>query len=313
MKQSEMLEKLETPVGRVEVVLDTDAFNEIDDQFAIAYMLSAPEKLDVRAIYAAPFHNAKSSSSEDGMNKSYDEIMKLLDLAGKMDLKRCVYRGSRDYLPDERTPVDSPAARDLVERAMAHSGEDPLYVVAIGAITNVASAILMRPEIIDRMALVWLGGHAHEWPDNREFNLMQDVAAARVVFNCGVALIQLPCNGVVDRATVTGPELRHWLMGKGPLCEYLAQNAIREAESYAKGTAWSRVIWDVTAVAWLLDEDRSMLRSRLACSPIPEYDHRYAFDATRHFIRYVYHVDRDRLFTDLFTRLTSAFAPESAC
>ena len=233
MKQSEMLEKLETPVGRVEVVLDTDAFKEMDDQFAIAYMLSAPEKLDVRAIYAAPFHNAKSSSPEDGMNKSYDEIMKLLDLAGKMDLKRCVYRGSRDYLPDERTPVDSPAARDLVERAMAHSGEDPLYVVAIGAITNVASAILMRPEIIDRMALVWLGGHAHEWPDNREFNLMQDVAAARVVFNCGVALIQLPCNGVVDRATVTGPELRHWLMGKGPLCEYLAQNAIREAESYA--------------------------------------------------------------------------------
>lgn len=312
MTTQKLIEKLETPKGRVDVVLDTDAYNEIDDQFAIAYMLHAPERLNVRAIYAAPFYNDKSSGPEDGMLKSYNEIFKLLDLDDQSQMKDRVYMGSRSYLPDEHTPVDSPAARDLVERAMGYSPDAPLYVVAIGAITNVASAILIEPEIIDRMVLIWLGGNALEWPHNREFNLMQDVAGARVVFGCGVPLVQLPCAGVVDHATVTGPELTHWLMGKSPLCDYLARNTIEEAESYAKGTAWSRVIWDITAVAWLLDEDQQMLSSRLAFSPVPEYDHRYAFDSTRHMFRYVYHVNRDLLFTDLFTRIASKAIADKA-
>lgn len=61
---------------------------------------------------------------------------------------------------------------------MEHSEEKPLYVLAIGAITNVASALLMEPEIKNRMVLVWLGGNAYSWPDNKEFNLFQDVAGA---------------------------------------------------------------------------------------------------------------------------------------
>ena len=78
---------------------------------------------------------------------------------------------------------------------MAQPDDQPLYVVAIGAITNVASALLMKPEIAEKIVLVWLGGHAWTWPDTREFNLIQDVAAARVVFGCGVPLVQLSCMG----------------------------------------------------------------------------------------------------------------------
>ena len=65
------------PREKVDVVLDTDAFNETDDQFAIAYMLAAPEKLRIRALCAAPFFNAHSSSPADGMEKSYQEILKI--------------------------------------------------------------------------------------------------------------------------------------------------------------------------------------------------------------------------------------------
>jgi inosine-uridine nucleoside N-ribohydrolase len=52
----------------------------------------------------------------------------------------------------------SEAARNLVERAMASDPSDPLYVVAIGAITNVASAVLMEPAVAERIVIVWLGG-----------------------------------------------------------------------------------------------------------------------------------------------------------
>ena len=55
MTQEQYLKNLTVPVGKIDVVLDTDAYNEIDDQFAISYLLKKPEKLQVRGICAAPF------------------------------------------------------------------------------------------------------------------------------------------------------------------------------------------------------------------------------------------------------------------
>lgn len=301
MKQEQLLKNLEVPSSAVDVVLDTDAFNEIDDQFAISYLLYSAEKLHVKAINAAPFLNTKSVSPQDGMEKSFAEILKILDLASRNDLSDSTYRGSKTYLPDEKTPVVSPASEHLASLALRYSAERPLYVAAIGAITNIASAILMRPEIRENIVVVWLGGNS---ADAAEFNMCQDIAAARVVFGCGVPLVQLPCGGVVDSFYTTGPELEHWLVGKNRLSDYLAENVIREAEKYAKGKPWSRVIWDVTAVAWLLNDHQRFMNDRLERSPVPEYDFHYAFDKNRHFIKYVYHISRDPIFEDLFNKLT---------
>ena len=80
MNMDQLFRNLSAPNGKVDVVLDTDAYNEIDDQFAIGYMLKKTEKFNVRGICAAPFTNEKSSGPEDGMEKSYDEILKLLSL-----------------------------------------------------------------------------------------------------------------------------------------------------------------------------------------------------------------------------------------
>ena len=269
--------RLRKPVGRVDVVLDTDTYNEIDDQYALSYMIRSDEKLDVKAIYAAPFSNRKAATPAEGMEKSSEEIQNILWLNGREDLRQITWRGSTQYLPDEKTPVCSPAAKDLADRAMKYSSERPLYIIAIGAITNIASAILLNPEIINRTVLVWLGGNAYNWPNNREFNLFQDVAAARIVFGCGIPLIQLPCMGVVSAFTTSGPELE-------------------------AGSTWSRAIWDVTAVGWLLDGDFES--DTLVHAPIPEYDDRYAFDDTNHFIRYVYYIKRDNLLADLFKKLS---------
>lgn len=298
----DFISRLNKPQGIVDVVIDTDTYNEIDDQFALSYLIKSEEKLNLKAIYAAPFHNEKSSGPEDGMEKSYQEIIKLLTLLDREDLKDFVYKGSRKYLASEQEPVQSAAAEHLVRLSREYSKERPLYVVAIGAITDIASAILLDPAIIDRIVLVWLGGNAISWPDNKEFNLYQDVAAARIVFGCGIPLVQLPCMGVVSAFTTSGPELEHHLKGKNKLCDYLADNTIKEALKFSEVSAWTRVIWDVTAVAWLLDGD--FMEDYLIHSPIPEYDGRYAFDNNRHLMRYVYHINRDKLFTDLFEKLT---------
>lgn len=296
LSMEQRVKMLRCPEGPADMVLDTDAYNEIDDQFAIAYALNVG-KLTVKALYAAPFSNPRSSGPADGMEKSYQEIEKLLRLMGK---ERPVLRGSAGYLQDEKTPVVSEAARDLSKRAMEYSPERPLYVVAIGAITNIASAILMQPEIADRIVVVWLGGHALHYFNNKEFNIMQDVAAARVVFGCGVPLVILPCQGVVSSFLTTEPELRAWLSGKNALCDYLVENTVDAMNKYAKGRVASRVIWDATAVGWLLNDEEKFMIDRLIPTPIPEYDHYYAQDQSRPLCCYVYYIRRDALMGDLF-------------
>ena len=295
------LKMLQCPPGPADMVLDTDAYNEIDDQFAISYALRSKEKLTVKALYAAPFLNSRSDNPRDGMEKSYREILKLLELARE---DAPVFRGSGMYLTGEDKAVPSPAAADLAERAMAYSAGHPLYVVGIGAITNVASALIMNPKIADRIVVVWLGGNALHFKDNREFNISQDVAAARVLFASGAPLVMLPCMGVVSAFTTTGSELSYWLFGRNKLADYLCENTIREANTYAEGRVWSRVIWDVTAVAWLLNDGDRFLEHKLISTPIPEYDHYWAHDDRRQLCRYVTHVHRDALFGDLFKKLS---------
>lgn len=303
MKQKDLLffQRLSKPEGKIDVVLDTDTYNEVDDQFALAYLLCRRDRINLKAICAAPFHNAKSESAADGMEKSFQEIHHILNLMGKEEYAPWVYRGSADWLPDEETPVHSEAAEKLAELAMEYSPENPLYIVAIGAITNVASALLLKSEITDRIVIVWLGGNAHDWPDNQEFNCVQDVAGARVIFDSGAAVVQLPCAGVVSAFKTTAGELEMFLRGKNKLCDYLVDIVERDGAAESPYKTWSRVIWDVTAVGWLLEED--FMRDKLVPSPIPQYDHHYSFDPDRHFIRYVYWINRDALFDDLFEKL----------
>lgn len=300
MTIEQRIKNLAVPEGRIDVVLDTDAYNEIDDQFAISYLLKSKEKLNTKAIYAAPFFNVNSESPKDGMEKSYDEILKLLSLLNE---EVDVFKGSENYLENEKTPVISFAAQDLAQRVKNYSPENPLYVVAIGAITNIASAILLNPQVAENAVVVWLGGHAHHYCHTKEFNMYQDVAAARVVMKSGVAFVQLPCMGVVSQFAVSKPELEFWLKGKNDLADYLAENTIKTAEDYAKGTAWTRVIWDVTAVAWLLNDNEKFMESRLIPMCIPTYDNFYATNYNGNLMRYVYNIKRDNLMNDLFQKI----------
>ena len=301
MTNEQRLKNLSIPTGVVDVVLDTDAYNEVDDQFAIAYLLRSKERADVKAIYAAPFLNSRSTDPRDGMEKSYDEIERLLSLMGE---SLPVFRGSDAFLTNEKEPVISPAALDLAKKAKQYSPQKPLYVVAIGAITNVASAILLEPLVAENTVVVWLGGHARHYHDNKEFNLFQDIAAARVVMGSGVPFVQLPCEGVVSSFRISKPELEFWLVDKNPLSDYLARNMIEEAETYGHGTPWTRVIWDVTAVAWLCNDDERLMLSRTVPIALPTYDHSYAQIQSGHPMRYVYGIRRDALMKDLIDKLT---------
>jgi len=297
IEESVRVQKLIPPSGKVRAVLDTDTYNEIDDQFALVYALLSPESIDLKAVYAAPFSNKRAAEPGEGMEKSYEEILRVL---AKMSIasEGFAFRGSTSYITDPANPESSPATQDLIERAKSSTPDDPLYVIAVGAITNVANAILIDPSIIHNIVVVWLGGNGHNWPIQREFNYYQDLNASRTVFDSGVPFVQLPCMPVVTHLATTVPEMEAYVGGRGAIGDYLLEIF---KDYHDDHYAWSKVLWDMTAIAYVIEP--GWTPSDLKHSPIVTNDFTYSFSDSRHFIRVVNYIHRDPIFRDFFTKL----------
>ncbi len=298
---ADLLRMLTPQAPRLRLVLDTDTYNEVDDQFAIAHLMLASDRFDLEAICAAPFHNERSSGPAEGMELSYNEIIAVLDAIG-MERRPAVLRGSTAWMGAAKQPVPSAAAEDIVARARSATPEAPLHVVAIGAVTNVSSALLMAPDILDRIVVTWIAGHVLDWPSCADFNLKQDIGAAQVLFDSGCALALVPAMGVSSHMLCTVPEIERFVAPHGAIGALLAQRFA----SYRPGILWSKEIWDLAAAAWLFDA--AWVRSELIPRPIVTDNGTWSFDRRRPPMRYVSMVNRDRIMIDFYNRL-QAFAP----
>jgi inosine-uridine nucleoside N-ribohydrolase len=291
------------PTGRVQAVLDTDTYNEIDDQYALAYCILSPNRMDLEAVYAAPYLNSRSTSAGDGMEKSYQEILRILKLLGRSS-ERFAFRGSDRFMAAAGKPVESAAAQDLVKRAM-QPRTAPLYVLAIGCPVNVSSALLMEPKIKDKIVVVWLGGTTHEWPSAREFNLDQDIHASRVLFDSGVPLVQVPTKNVSEHLRTTIPEMERCMKGRSRLGDYLFEQFADYAKAHTQDKPanypWSKVIWDISTVAWIVEP--KWVPSALVPSPLLTDGFQWKREPGRHLIRVATNVNRDAVFFDLFEKL----------
>lgn len=296
LSASQRLSLLESVTGPVSMVLDTDTYNEIDDQFALVYALLSKERLKLEAVYAAPFHNRRSSGPEEGMEKSYEEILRVLERMNHPH-QDFVFKGARQWMAAPDQPVRSEVVDDLIARAKAER-DGPLYVVAIGAPTNVASAIAAAPEIIERIVVVWLGGQPLNWHSASEFNLQQDMVASRLLFDSGVALMLLPCLNVAEHIKTTQAEMERFVKGRGAIGDYLFQiYSDYSPDHFAR----SKEIWDLAPLAWLVNPD--WMQSALAHSPLLTDERTWSHDPRRHFIREVLSLRRDAIFGDLFQKL----------
>jgi purine nucleosidase len=290
---------ISTASSPVRVVLDTDTYNEVDDQFALAHLLMSPDRINLEAVYAAPFFNPscndRSTSPANGMEKSYEEILRVLELVPTPKPPK-VFRGSTRFMSGPGKPVESQAAVDLVQRAKAVRGEK-LYVLAIAAPTNIASALLMDPKIAENIVVVWLGGHAPYWPHTREFNLEQDIHASRVLLNFDVPLVLVPCYPVTSHLITTVAELEQQLAPFSKLGAYLT-DIVRDYKGNPPG--WSKNIWDISASAWMINSDWAKTDEKP--SPILKDDFTWQLKPDRRLIQIVREVDRDAIFADFFAK-----------
>ena len=334
--------------GPARVLIDTDTANEIDDQFAIAWAMLSPDRMDVEAIVAEPYghlhmreeliaavaarrEGTASDLVEDkyetwvthliehgidpktmdlpgpaeGMELSYHEIITVLDKMG-LPHDGLVFRGSDRYMAAADVPVKSEGAERIIEAALSDD-ERVLYVVAIGAVTNVASALLMAPEIVERMVVTWTSGYP-TWTDlcNRpSLNLVQDPHASRLLYSSGVPLVYLPGYHIGAQLRFSLPEMETWIKGKGEIGDYLfhlyANNPIHIQRGVEPFPGQSWVIWDLINIGWQID--RSWVPTRTTPTPRLDDGLYWRERPDGPLMLEAVGIDRDAIYRDLIAKL----------
>lgn len=320
--------------GPVRLVIDTDAANEIDDQFALAWALLAPERLRIEAIHAAPYGHGDYFASllaaatrregafataweelavlvgadqiaqmiathppAEGMEASFAEIERVIDAASPT-LRPPVKRGSERFMADATDAVPSEAASHLID--LVHASDEPLYVAIMGAPTNVASALLADPSIAAKLVAVFVAGFPSASPHvDDSFNLIQDRHASARLFAPSTNLVYLPGYQVAETLSVSLPDVERHVQGHGPLGDLLYQLYVDNPMAAAPdrpGHSW--VMWDLAPLAWLIDP--TWVRTFVAAGATIGENHHWTPSAGQHLE--AFRIDRRAVYTDLFAR-----------
>ncbi|MEP3846610.1 MAG: nucleoside hydrolase [Paracoccaceae bacterium] len=348
-----MTDRLALPKGDgpVRLLIDTDAANEIDDQYAIAWALLSPEHMTVEAVTAVPFsfahHQPELLAAEkaleegtvrqehlvggfqgwlsrlhaqgrraadlnfvgpaEGMALSHTEICTIYEKLGMSHQGR-VFAGAERYMQSPEDIVESDAVDTIIR--LARAGDAPLYIAAMGCVTNIASALLKAPDIIDRIVVIWTSAYPSSAPHcNRpSLNLVQDTHASRLIFDCGVPHVYLPGYHVGAQLKISRPEMAQFVKGQGAIGDYLnhlyTNNPLHDMFAITNREQRTWVIWDIINIAWLINPE--WVPTRLTASPILDEELFWQHDDTRHLMREAHDVQRDEIFLDFYEKLGRA-------
>lgn len=263
------------------VILDTDIGNSWDDQFALVYLLKC-SLFNLVGITIEPFKRSDDESIYDNENISYDEIINIGNLLGK-DLSSIIYRFS------DSSSIDN--VIDIVNR------NDITYILAIGGLTNVSNIIKRFPSIIDKIQVIWLGGNSIEYDNNNEFNLIQDLSATKYVFNSGVSMVVIPARNVAVDLMINIDDLKSHLKMDNVGC-FLCDRFLND-KFY--GYNESRVIWDISVVAYMINKEWFLLKDNLHLSS----DLKFYLSDIKSNMSIVTKLDSFKIYDDLFFRLNN--------
>ena len=202
----------ESTSQKIKLIFDTDANNELDDQFALAYMMLNGGTFDVKGITVNATRNDKSVQGH------YDEaerIMQLCNLKGAVPL----LKGAEGNFQDISTNFDPNHydGQSGVDFILEETKKDSIIVVAVGKLTNVALALKKDPSFAERTKIVWLGSN---YPDPGEYNQDNDTIAMNYVLNSKIPFEMVTVRygkpSGTSAVAVTKTEVNDKLPGLGP-------------------------------------------------------------------------------------------------
>ncbi len=273
------------------IILDTDLYNEIDDQIALAYVLKSKDALNLEAVTIAPFtkgeYNTKTS-----IDKSYEVAKKIFKMCNEQN-NEIIFKGATEYFTNDSNQTNE-AVNKIIQIAKKN---DKTYILSIGCITNIALAIKKEPSIINKIEVIWLGTN-FLFMKNNDFNFRQDVEAVRYVLDNKVNITIIPTYPVSYGLMISKYELESRIKNANELCNYFCEIF---TDDYGTKQV-RRVIWDISTVAYMINREW-FETMEISCPRIKE-DTSFKLTKFRHKIKFVQRLNSNEIYDDLFSKIT---------
>lgn len=200
---------------KVNIIFDTDANNELDDQHALAYLLFNGNTFNVTGITV---NATRKGGDIPQQYAEADRVMKLCAADGKIPL----FKGANGSFPEISSHADSisfdgsDAVNFIIDQARIVT-HPKLVVLAVGKLTTLALVLKKNPSIADNIRLVWLGSN---YPDPGEYNLENDTASLNYILNSPVdfemVTVRYGTPSGSGAVQATKQEVDERMPGKGP-------------------------------------------------------------------------------------------------
>lgn len=270
-----------------DVIIDADTANEVDDLFAVVRGLIEPS-WQVLALNATQWQSSQWATPETMEDSHRLNQLLLGHLQSDVPSKRGGHRRMYDW---GDKAVHSSAAYEIIKQA--HKKRDgKLLVVALGALTNVASALFIDPSIADKIEVFWLGS-SYEFDSEvfttTDFNSVMDIQALHHVLNSSVALTVIPVN-VASAMTFEFADVNNKLNNKSPLTDFL----ISHWQHHIDGGRHSRTIWDLALITTIINPQWASIK---AVSMPASFGNRK--------VRFYQSIDADKVRNDFYTKINA--------
>ena len=271
---------LPPPEKKIRLLIDTDAANEIDDLYAVALALAAPDRFAIEGFVATHF---AAYSGPDSIDKSYSQLLELLEVAGVAG-KHTVKKGSHP-MQYVKTPSKSEGVDLIIERAFHGNADDPLWVVALGAATNLASALLIEPSLSKRVRFVFHARSHTHWPERSvQFNVKNDILSVRSILESDVPLVWFDTGTYLTRPM---KETEEKIAPLGRLGKYLHEFRFKRP-SFMKD---DKGFFDMGDIAWMIKPE--LCRTEIVKAPTMDQTMYFDHKKTNGNMLRVYDIDRE--------------------
>ena len=161
--------------SKINVIFDTDANNELDDQHALAYLLFNGDTFNVNSVTVNATYNGGDIQGH------YDEALRVIKLCN-LNQEIPLLKGANGSFAEITNPWDPDNfdGREGVDEILEATEQDSLIIVAVGKLTNIALALKKDPSFAERTKIVWLGSN---YPEPGEYNQDNDTIAMNYVLN----------------------------------------------------------------------------------------------------------------------------------
>jgi len=232
-------------MAKVKVIIDSDTANEIDDAFALAYAGVCKDIFDIRAVTIAPFSvDYKRINIKDGLVESKLEANRILRLAGFRN-PNMVFKGAEDFFSYNGV------TNEAVEKIITEAKKNPITIICLGVLTNVALALKFAPEISQNLHIVWLGTRHLFYDKFDDTNYRHDKLAFEAVVKSNVRLTIIP--SYIGKFIQTSENNMNKSVAVNDLGKYLLK--IMKNSAFSKPNMGVRTIYDIAPIGYVVNPD----------------------------------------------------------